>query len=223
MITQSQYFDIEEYLEKECRIIEPKLLEELIDHFRDSIATKMQSEDDFLRAFEGAKVDFGGVEGATKIQRNYQWYAIKFHLRGTLQEFKSFFKKPYLPRTLAFCLVVSVFILHYNLRFFGWGESNFWDGGLTAGLAMPFLIIPLYMIQQKFDTGHFSLEARYWASSILTLLVSLPFSLCSALMNFVSDPYAQIITLVYAIFGSLLYLAYALYAQRKLFPEYGWL
>ena len=218
-----QYNTIGHYLKKECHLIEPQLLAELTDHFTDSIKAAMENGKTFEESFAMAKTEFGGEVGLQKIQRTFQGQALRFYTRGTLQELASFFRKPYLFRTVLFCVLTTAFIFYYNLRLFGLGESDFWDGGIFGGLTVAPLIVIISSLQSKLETGSFSLQTRYWFTAVLLVVLVVPLYLGSFLIPFLKPPYPQFITTVCVLSSSLLYVAYARYSQRKLFPEYAWL
>lgn len=223
MITQSQYFEIEDYLQQECGIIEPTLLEELIDHFMDGIEVARQSEDEFVEAFEVVKVDFGGKAGVGKIQREWQVNALKLHAKGLFLELCSYFQRPYLWVVLVLCILVPVLVFYFNLRLIGWNNKpNIWlgiGGGSFLGGGMVALV---HYFQNKSDFGSHGLQSRHWFTFVVTLIGTFLICVIGLLAGSITMPvYAQAMASFFTLTGGLMFISVLRYSNRELYPQYA--
>ena len=223
MISQSQYFDIEDYLQQECRIIEPALLEELIDHFMDGIQAIPESEENFEQAFESVKQDFGGKSGVRKIQRKWQVNFVKINSLKTVQELAGYLKPPKLYWLLMISTIIVAFIFYFKLSLptgdTGFFLSSFVEGGVSA---LPLLFI-LFLIQNRFDFGFWGLQARNWYTIIwMFTLMALFVGSVYLVRIFPGFPNAQLITSVSAVFIGFLYIGTLRFSHRELYQENAW-
>lgn len=222
MITQSQYFEIEEYLKKDCRIIEPKLLEELIDHFMDGIEVARQSEDEFIEAFEVVKADFGGKVGVRKIQREWQINALKLHAKGLSHEVCSYFQRPYLWVTLAFCILVPVCVFYFNFRLIGWDRTPIWLGMVSGSLLGGGMIALVHYFQNKANFGSYGLQSRHWFTFVVSLVGTFLICIIGLLVGLITTPvYAQAMAAFFTLTGGLMFISVLRYSNRELYPEYA--
>lgn len=220
MITQSQYFYIEEYLEKEVRLIESELIEELIDHFMDSISLIMEEGTSFKESFEIAKVDFGGKAGLRKIQRAYQVNTLKNYRAGIQAEFLSYFQWPYLWRTGLFAALATCVVFYFNLRLPSWTQSDFWAGMIDGGLIGAVFILFIFTLSNKLELGIFRPQARHWFSALCSLSLVALMVLAAALLYVFPYPlFSQLITLMLIISGGLAYLAIFRFSRRTLYVD----
>jgi len=221
MITQSQYFDIEEYLQHECRVIEPDLLEELIDHFMNGIETVKLSEEDFIVAFEVVKADFGGEAEVRKIQRRYQVNALKTHAKGVFLELRSYFQKPFAWVTLICFTLVTTFIFYYKLQLVGWDRIHVWLGMISGSLFGGVFITMVFYFQNKVEFGSHGFQTRNWFTFLATQIITLIICIAGILAGLVVVPiYAQSMTAFFAMLGGLIIVAIFRYSHRELYPEY---
>lgn len=222
MITQSQYFDIEDYLQQECRIIEPRLLEEMIDHFMDGIEGVKQSDDDFIAAFEAVKGDFGGKAGVRKIQRAWQLNALKVYAKGIAQEIETYFQKPFWWRTFLGCLFIGAFLYFFSFRFIGWEKPYMLIGGFAGGVSGIVLTVFSFLYKNKSDFGFYGLQARNWFSILMSISICLLALIYSLITYFFRQPAFVIpLTVVFVLLSSLLFIAVFRYSNRELYPEYA--
>lgn len=223
MITQPQYFKIEDYLQQECRIIEPELLEELIDQFMDGIEAVRQSDDGFVEAFEVAKADFGGESGVKRIQREWQLNALKLHVKGVFLEMRRFFQKPFLWYTLL--LTVSTVAIVFYLDVQSVEQKSMYKLLVFCGgiLFASLFIATNFLFENKSEFGVYNLQTCNWFSILscpFYLLAISPFSFAAFLA---SDPLIiNLITVLgFVVFG-LLFISILIYQNKKLYPEHTW-
>ncbi|WP_159476313.1 hypothetical protein [Dyadobacter sp. 3J3] len=71
-ITQAQYFRIEEFFTEKCRLVETEFIEEMTDHFIDSIETKLSESISFDAAMDSTIEDFGGLAAIRKMEWQFR-------------------------------------------------------------------------------------------------------------------------------------------------------
>lgn len=198
-ITQSQYFEIEEFFTEKCRLVETDFIKEMTDHFIDAIESKLTDSIPFDAAMELTIKDFGGLGVIQKMEWQFRNGFVKKQIRVLWSLAKSQFAGMKLSRTAIVSVSITLFCLY--LGFFTKNLTDGYDfaGGLLTGTSVvPILTLPIFLLQRYvkwlriFGVVKSQMVVRVYvtyAVFIITILSSLAINesgfsvLASALLN----------------------------------------
>lgn len=139
-ITQGQYFEIEDFFIKKCKLVETEFIDEMMDHFIDGIEAKINDDTSFESALMQTSDDFGGVPLLRKMEWNFQKSAFQKQIKAWINTVRSYFSTPKLYRS------VMIFALVFVIAF--WiepnGSSTFKNG--LPGFIYGFLTLPSFVL-----------------------------------------------------------------------------
>lgn len=135
-ITQGQYFEIEDFFTKKCKLVETEFIDEMMDHFIDGIEAKVKEGTSFESALIETSDDFGGVRLLRKMEWDFQKSSSKKEVKAWVNSVRSYFSTPKLYRSIVISALVFAMILWIQP-----GPSAAFEN-LLPGFIYGFLILP---------------------------------------------------------------------------------
>jgi hypothetical protein len=110
-LTPDQLAAIDRHLRKDNWLLNEALLAELTDHYTNAILDRMAQGMTFESALLDVHKEFGYRKGLLKMEEEYGKTQAKSSIRFGHQQFKSYFRRPRLPWTVAILAVVYALTL----------------------------------------------------------------------------------------------------------------
>ncbi|MCF0056056.1 hypothetical protein [Dyadobacter sp. CY356] len=148
-ITQAQYFEIEEFFTKNCKLVETDFIKEMTDHFIDAIESKLTESFPFDKAMDLTIKDFGGLGAIQKMEWQFRMGFMKKQIRVLWALEKSQFAGIKLLRTAIVSAAITALCLY--LGFFTKNVADSYDflSGLISGASIvPVLTLPIFLLQR---------------------------------------------------------------------------
>lgn len=148
-ITPAQYFEIEDFFAKTCRLVETEFIEEMTDHFMDAIEAKMAESISFHQALDSTIEDFGGLGVIQKMEWQYRKGFIQKQFGILLTIWKSQFSRQKVRRSAL--IVGSLTALCMYLCFFTKNnpdQFDFSNGFLIGASVLSIATLPVFFLQR---------------------------------------------------------------------------
>ncbi|MBE9463486.1 hypothetical protein ACFP1I_11200 [Dyadobacter subterraneus] len=183
-VTQAQYFEIEDFLSKKCRLSETEFIDEMTDHFIDAIEEKLKESIPFNEAMYSTIEDFGGMRAIQKMEWQFRKGFVKKQLRVLLTLWKSQLSGQKLLRSLIVTFLVTTLCFYLKLYTKDVTESyNFVNGILTGSAILPVIMLPIFLLQRyiKWLDIFGMIKSQTIVRVLITFLVAL-FAVLSSLI-----------------------------------------
>ncbi|MDO1451890.1 hypothetical protein Q0590_36815 [Rhodocytophaga aerolata] len=153
-MTQTQHIAIAKFLTEHCHLIETPFIEEMSDHFADSVEEKMACRLSFKKALELTLEEFGGAKNLQKMEWTYRKQFFKREMRTWWKLVKRQFAMAKLLRTLLVVGFITVASLNYRLVSDFLGTSNWKAVSFTPKLWSLVLgvMLTLFLLQPFFPS-----------------------------------------------------------------------
>lgn len=149
-MTQAQHSVIITFLTQHCQLIETAFIDEMTDHFVDSVEARMSDSLSFEEALQQTMKDFGGSTNIHKMEWTYRKVFLRSLFRDWWALVKSQFATPKRVRTLLVVSLVTFVSFYFGLMtdFLGApGENILWNSAQwVSGLWV--LMLSWFLLQR---------------------------------------------------------------------------